>query len=612
MKILLVDDDRILIDVLSIGLAEQNYTIDAVTDGEQGWIYGSTYNYDLIILDWLLPKLDGVSLCQRFRDRGYDTPILLLTARNGSQDKIKGLDAGADDYLCKPFDLAELTARIRALLRRVNSNPSPLLTWGDLQLDPCSCEVSYQGQPIYLTAKEYTLLELFLRHSHAVLTIEEIINSLWSSVEYPSEATVRSHLRRLRHKLKLAGLPEDPIETVQGRGYALKSLAISNAQPAAEIAPDKETRHLAALMVAWEKYRARSKEQLVTLQEIIDSAIENNCRIDELQTAIFITHKLAGNLGIFGFDRASQLARELENILQADKIDAIDLPRSKILLETLQQELNLEGASSPSICCCLSQHHPLLLIVDDDSQASGQLTHIAKERQIGTIVFNSPELARNWLAEPANEQLPSLALVKVSFADSYSPSRLEALSLIAELKLLEPSIPVIVLADRDRFEDRLQVARHGGYFYLKQPLSCQQIFSFCEQILQRSSQGKKVTIVDDDIELLQILPSLLQPWGFKVTTLNDSRQFWDVLPAVHPDLLVLDIEMPHLSGIELCKVLRSHPYWCKIPVLFLSVHTDPQLREQVFTIGADDLIYKPIIAKQLATRISNHLGRSKL
>lgn len=105
MKILLVDDDLVLVELLTKTLAQQNYALDVATDGEQGWIYGSTYTYDLIILDWYLPKLDGVELCQRFRANNYDTPIILLTSRSGSSNKIKGLDAGADDYICKPFDV---------------------------------------------------------------------------------------------------------------------------------------------------------------------------------------------------------------------------------------------------------------------------------------------------------------------------------------------------------------------------------------------------------------------------------------------------------------------------------------------------------------------------
>jgi DNA-binding response OmpR family regulator len=628
MRILLVEDDPALIDILSIGLTEQNYALDTVSDGERGWDYGSTYSYDLIILDWSLPKLDGISLCRRFRDRGDDTPILLLTARNGIQDKIEGLDAGADDYICKPVELEELMARIRALLRRVNSNHSTLLTWGDLQLDPRSCEVRYQNELINLTGKEYALLELFLRHSHEVLSIEEIINSLWSSVEYPSEATVRSHLRRLRNKLKQAGVSQDPIETVQGRGYALKYIReeadkSDNPISASESQQEKQNRHLANLQGIWEKYRERGKQQLITLQETVQAAIEGNLDPDDRRTAVFTAHNLAGNLGMFGFDRASLLAKDLEKLLQQNESDTSQQAVMwQTVLEALHEELYAEEDNTGAIDCCLDREQPLLLIVDDNIPESTQLAITANNDGIETIVFQSPESASNWLVGRSSEQLPALALIKLSPSDRDSSARIaesnlveqipETFSLIAELKLLVPSVPTIVVAERDRFQDRLQVVRHGGCFYLKQPLTPKQIIASCQQILQSSPSGKRIAIIDDDEELLRSLPALLQPWGFKLTTLHDPRQFWDVLPVVHPDLLILDIEMHHLSGIELCQVLRSHPYWCKVPILCLSTRNDPNLRDQVFASGADDLIYKPIVAKQLASRIVNHLGRSRL
>ncbi|MEI6065567.1 MAG: response regulator transcription factor, partial [Pseudanabaena sp. ELA748] len=207
MKILLIEDDEVLIAVLTKSLTEHHYIVDVVKDGEMGWTYGTTFEYDLIVLDIILPKLDGIRLCQRFRAEGYSTPIMLLTAQNASTAKVSGLDAGADDYVVKPFDIDELIARIRALLRRGNDSSSPLLVWGDLLLNPSTCEVSYNNQPLTLTNKEYELLELLLRDNQHVLSSEEILDRLWSSDEYPSEATVRSHVRRLRHKLVAAGAP---------------------------------------------------------------------------------------------------------------------------------------------------------------------------------------------------------------------------------------------------------------------------------------------------------------------------------------------------------------------------------------------------------------------
>jgi len=223
VKILLVDDDDFLGDLLTRSLAAYHYVVDTVKDGEMGWTYGSTFDYDVIVLDIMLPKLDGISLCRRFRAEGYTTPILLLTAQASSTAKVNGLDAGADDYVVKPFDVAELSARIRALLRRSSVSPFPLLTWGDLLLNPSSCEVTYNAQPLTLTTKEYELLELFMRESQHVFSTDEILGRLWSSEEFPSGATVRSHIRRVRHKLVIAGAPPDFIATVHGRGYFLKA-----------------------------------------------------------------------------------------------------------------------------------------------------------------------------------------------------------------------------------------------------------------------------------------------------------------------------------------------------------------------------------------------------
>ncbi len=158
MRILLVADDNNLISTLPKKLADQNYTIDAVIDGQQGWNYASTYSYDLIILDWYLPKINGIDLCQRFRASGDDVPILLLTSqKNSSQEKTQALDIGADYCLDKPFQIEELNARIRALLRRCNFCSLPIVSWGELELDPCNCNFTYRGDTILLTNKEYQI-----------------------------------------------------------------------------------------------------------------------------------------------------------------------------------------------------------------------------------------------------------------------------------------------------------------------------------------------------------------------------------------------------------------------------------------------------------------------
>lgn len=222
MKILLVEDDERIAEALAENLTDQYHVVDVATDGQAGWDLVEAEAYDLLIVDVMLPKLSGISLCQRLRSYGYRMPILLLTARDTSEDKVMGLDAGADDYVVKPFDLQELAARIRALLRRGSSTLPPMLEWGSLKLDPGTCEVTYAGQPLHLTPKEYSLLELFLRHERRVFSRSAILEKLWSFEEPPEEETVKAHIKGLRHKLKLVGAPVDFIETIYGLGYRLK------------------------------------------------------------------------------------------------------------------------------------------------------------------------------------------------------------------------------------------------------------------------------------------------------------------------------------------------------------------------------------------------------
>ena len=223
MKILLVEDDECIARALAEALSDQNCAVDIAIDGEEGWAYVEAYQYSLILLDWMLPKLDGIHFCQRLRQHGLHMPVLLLTAKDTSTDKIIGLDAGADDYVVKPFDLQELMARIRALLRRGSSILPPVLEWGKLRLDPGTTEVVYGNQPLHLTPKEYQLIELFLRQSRRILNRSTILEQLWPSEEPPGEETVKVHIRSLRQKLAAVGAT-DFIETVYGLGYRLKQL----------------------------------------------------------------------------------------------------------------------------------------------------------------------------------------------------------------------------------------------------------------------------------------------------------------------------------------------------------------------------------------------------
>ena len=222
MRLLLVEDDIQLAESLLEALTAEHYVVDVVKDGEAGWSQMQALDYDLTLMDVTLPYLDGIRLCQRLRSRGHQLPVLMLTARDTSQDKVRGLDAGADAYMVKPFDLAELLAQIRALLRRGSLPAAIALAYEHLKLNPDTYEASYAQQALRLTPKEFSILELLMRNGRRVLSRSFILESLWSMQSPPDEETIKAHIKSLRNKLKAAGAPKRFIETVHGVGYRLQ------------------------------------------------------------------------------------------------------------------------------------------------------------------------------------------------------------------------------------------------------------------------------------------------------------------------------------------------------------------------------------------------------
>ncbi|CCI03013.1 response regulator transcription factor [Microcystis aeruginosa] len=224
MKILLVeDDDRIARPIIE-DLRQQKHTVDYARDGVEGWEFTQAIAYDLILLDVMLPRLDGISLCRRLRSHHATVHILMITARDTTSDKVLGLDAGADDYLVKPFDLEELSARVRALARRSSNFIPNLLTHGELQIDCNRQTVQYGGRTLTLTPKEFMLLECLLRNPAQVFTRTMLLDKLWEVEQLSGEETIKTHITNLRRKLREAGSPVDLIETVYGVGYRLHAL----------------------------------------------------------------------------------------------------------------------------------------------------------------------------------------------------------------------------------------------------------------------------------------------------------------------------------------------------------------------------------------------------
>lgn len=219
-RILIIEDDPAILKVLQRGLNYEGYLVDIATDGWSGLNLASERHPDLVILDWMLPGPDGLEVCRRLRALG-NLPILMLTAKDAVQNRVQGLDAGADDYLVKPFSLDELLARIRALLRRAQTERARIYQFADLTLDTASRQVKRGERRLNLSTKEFDLLELFLRHPRQVLTREVIFDRVWG-YDFGGESNVLEvYIRYLRQKLESGGEPR-LIHTVRGVGYVLR------------------------------------------------------------------------------------------------------------------------------------------------------------------------------------------------------------------------------------------------------------------------------------------------------------------------------------------------------------------------------------------------------
>jgi DNA-binding response OmpR family regulator/HPt (histidine-containing phosphotransfer) domain-containing protein len=626
MKILLVEDDDFIIALLTRSLSSHHYVVDVVKDGEMGWTYGFGFEYDLIVLDVVLPKLDGISLCQKFRAEGLTTPILLLTAQDSSIAKVQGLNAGADDYVVKPFDPPELVARIQALLRRSSANLSPVLTWGDLRLNPSTCEVTYNAQPLILTSKEYDLLELFLRDSHHVFSSDEILDRLWSSEEFPAEATVRSHVRRLRHKLQGLGAPQDFIGTMHGRGYYLKPTQFTpSSSPPPSSSQDRNPlplqpvdrsnerqQYLDFLNDTWKKTQLNCLEQLAVLSQSAQALQTGSFDLTLQQKAHQVAHKLVGTLGTFGFTQGTQIARRLEQRLSSPYLLSLEAaPSLQTLTVTLQEEIqNAPPILIPPSC---PENSLLFLIVDCNPRFWDPFISLTAQQGLRIEIASTFDIAKT-LLEPipattedvANGILIRLSSFRTQSEDLGTETPWAGLQ---QLMSAHPNLPFLILSDRDNLSDRLAVLRQGGQFLLEQSMTPEQVVAQMIKSLPQTTVDAKVMVVDDDCTWLNTLPRLLEPWKFKVTTLADPQQFWTVLKSVCPDVLVLDVKMPQINGFELCQVLRSDPRWQQLPVLFVSALDDAKTQNQAFTVGADDYLCKPVLVDQLANRILNRLQR---
>nr|WP_088893956.1 response regulator [Leptolyngbya ohadii] len=653
MRVLLVESDEKTSATLTLALTNRQFSVDVTSDSQTAVRMVQTYNYDLLVLDAELPG-DGISLCRTLRSQNYQMPILLLTEREGSRKRVIGLNAGADDCLDKPFDLTEFIARVQALLRRRQVNFTPMLNWGALQLLPDLRQVTWEGMPLNLTAKEFSLLQLFLENPLRIFSKDVILDRLWNASEAPGEGTVASHVKGLRQKLKAAGVTAELIETIYGLGYRLIPPPEETAPVASQTAVaerelgdarqnDRVRAHqdiMAELAQVQAELKASLQEEVAVFEQVISSLLAGTLESTLRQQAARQAHQLAGTLGSLGLLEGSQVVWQIEQLLQdggssgqnflgrnfpgqnSPEQDSPgrtspeqDSPEPNSLAQAeagqllqLVQSLRQAVDATPAIAVPVPVPKVTagrLLVIDDDVV----LTKLLKQAAIaaGFHVEVATTLAEGRSA--IDRMSPDVILLDLIFPETTE----NGFALLAELAEQNSAIPVVALTVRNSLADRVTVARLGGQAFLHKPISIAEVLRVVTKIVNPAPlPDAQVLVVDDDPTVLETLIELLPPWGMRVTTLADPQQFWEVFTATAPDLLILDSTMPTFSGIELCQVVRQDPQFADLPILILTPYDDADVIHQIFAAGADDFVGKPIVPPELIARTTRWLERTRL
>ncbi len=358
-----------------------------------------------------------------------------------------------------------------------------------------------------------------------------------------------------------------------------------------------------AIALLWSRFQTQVLGHVDTLEQAAQAWRVGTLREELRKQAKRNAHKLAGSLGTFGFPAGSQLARSIESLLSAEQCDGDGVRLSSLITalreEVLRQkpcgELNKGEATGTG-------HEPHFLVVGAEPEAAAALLRQARARDLLVQVVADLDEARQWIARKAVEVV--LLFTDLAEAD---------LDWISALQGSEPSIAVLVLTERRSFDDRLKVARAGGRGFLPRTMQAGEVIELAVRAMSsRRVADDKVLVVDDDPQLLALVQTLLTPHGIEVVPLEDPRRFWEVLHETSPDLVILDMDMPHILGIELCQVLHSDPVYRKLPVLFLTAYDHKGVSKAVYAQGAVDFLAKPIVAEELLTHVVNHLERARL
>jgi diguanylate cyclase (GGDEF)-like protein len=382
----------------------------------------------------------------------------------------------------------------------------------------------------------------------------------------------------------------------------------------------------AAVSAVWLKYRGQVLARVDVLEGAAMGVLEGRLDRDARREAEREAHKLAGSAGTFGFGEASRLAREAETILagptppeQADALRLADLAvaiRQQLTAAPPSPAPAAGAPAAPSASAWAPDsmpslgrrgdavpegEGPVLLIVDEDRDTAERLAMEASARGMRAVVTHGDGETR----EVLERMRPDAALLDIAVEGG--------MELLRALGDRFPPVPTVVLTRSDAFTDRVEVARLGGLGFLRKPLAPARALDAVEPLLRPpSDRPATVLAVDDDPAILEAVRSILQPHGVRVDTLAEPERLWEALEASQPDAVLLDVDMPRVNGLELCRVLRNDPRWKSVPVVFLTSRTDPTTVQEVFAAGADDFVGKPFVGPELGARIQNRLERVRL
>lgn len=402
----------------------------------------------------------------------------------------------------------------------------------------------------------------------------------------------------------LLAYPQDPQEIAHHIGDLL-SLSVKQREPPAEAVSGTHGESSTSQEAQWERFKGTLMEHVATFERAATDLLEGTLPDDMRQEAIRQSRRMALDAGGYGFTALTTAAGEMELLLRRDEAwtPSRVLRFCESVVELREQADRLDTV--PANDALVANTLPLVLVICRD-EAFLDLLRAGASHHDARIVTAESQAS---VAEVLTGKGPDLVLLDIG-GDGASR---EELNFIGDLAAHSPPIPVLVLTEGDSFKDRVSIAGAGGLGVIDKRESAATILAAAKEVLGRTrTDVQKILVVDDSELICRLAGKLLERQGLHVTTLTDPLKFWDTLEETNPDLLILDVDMPHLNGIELCRVVRGDPHWEFLPIVFLSAHTDAATIQRLFMAGADDFISKPIVSAELITRVQNRLGRARL